>query len=225
MGVTNPQAQAGACTCPCNITQQPSCTTGNVTWTYGQFAPICYGPSNVNSNGMCQPMNANLQTAQLVQPLPPYGGACTAQVAADTSKVQTTPVRTCSVPAPDEASVCAGSAPAGSAACVVAAGDVPCPQGSPFQTRAVIADGETLVCSACGACGVTATCANAELDVYSDMACMNMMTAIPANGTCVGVQGGMMKAYWYKAQVTAPKCGATTSASFQATNAQTLCCE
>jgi hypothetical protein len=72
---------------------------------------------------------------------------------------------------------------------------------------------------------MTATCSNASLDIYSDMGCNNMMTSIPANSMCVNVQGGPMKAFWYKAQVTSPTCNATgTAASFQATNAQTLCC-
>ena len=82
MGVTDPTAQDGACTCPCNITQQPSCTTGNLSWSYGMFAPLCFGGSTpANSNGMCQPLNGSLQPAQLVQPLPATDGACTAQVA------------------------------------------------------------------------------------------------------------------------------------------------
>jgi len=225
MGLTNPQTQPGACTCSCNITQQPTCTTGNVNWNYGMQAFLCFSPSPVNSNGTCQQSNATLASNQFVAPLPPTGGACTGQTVGDPSKVQTTQVRTCTVPASDEASVCAGVAPGGSAACIVAPGDVPCPQGSPFQTRSVIADTETLVCSACGSCGVTATCSNAELDIYSDMGCTTMMAAIPANSTCVGVQGGQMKAFWYKAQVSAPACKATgTTASFQTTNAQTLCC-
>jgi hypothetical protein len=223
MGVTNPQAQTGACTCSCNVTQQPSCTTGNVNWSYGMLAPLCFGSSPVNSNGMCQPYNGSLQAAQSVQPLPSTGGACTAQAMGNTGKVQTTQVRTCSVPASDEAAVCGGGVPVGSAACIIAPGNVPCPQGA-FQVRSVIADTETLVCSACGACSVTASCTNAELDIYSDMQCMNMTTSIPANGMCVGVQAGQMQAYWYKAQVSAPTCKATTTASFQATNAQTLCC-
>ena len=225
MGLTNPQAQAGACTCSCSITQQPSCTTGTVNWGYGMQAPLCLTPSPVNSNGKCQPSNATLASAQFVAPLAPTGGACTGQAVGDPSKVQTTQVRACSVPASDEASVCAGGAPGGSAACILAQGDVPCPQGSPFQIRSVIGDTETLVCSACGSCGVSATCTGAELDIYSDMGCANMMTSITANSTCVNVQGGPMKAFWYKAQVTSPACKATgTAASFQTTNAQTLCC-
>jgi hypothetical protein len=189
------------------------------------MAPICLGASPVNVNGACQPYNANLQGAQFVQALSATGGACTGQAVGDPSKFQTTDVRTCSVPASDEASVCAGTAPGGSAACVIAKGDVPCPQGSPFQVRTVIADSEMLVCSACGACGVTATCMNPELDIYSDMNCMNMSVAIQANSMCVNVQNGPMKAYWYKAQVGMPACKATgTTPSFQATNAQTLCC-
>ena len=225
MGLTNPQAQAGACTCSCSITQQPSCTTGTVTWDYGMMAPLCFGPSNVASNGTCQHLNGSLQPAQFVAPLAPSGGACTGQAVGDPTKVQTTQIRTCSVPASDEASVCAGVAPGGSAACIVTAGDVPCPQGSPFQVRSVIGDTETLVCSACGACSVSATCTGASLDIYSDPNCTNMMTSIPANSQCVSVQGGNMQAYWYKATVTSPACKATgTAASFQTAGAQTLCC-
>ncbi len=225
MGVSNPQAGAGACTCSCNITQQPSCTTGNVTWTYGNQSPICLSPSPVTSTGTCQQLGANLANAQYVQPLAASGGVCTGQAVGDTTKVQTTQVRTCSVPTPDQNAVCAGVAPGGSAACIVAPGDVPCPVG-PFQIRSVIADTETLVCSACDTCGVTASCMNPELDIYSDMMCNMLMTAIPANSTCINVQGGMMRAFWYKAQVGTPACNATgTSASFQATNAQTLCCQ
>lgn len=192
----------------------------------GHAAPLCFSPSPVNSNGTCQPSNATLASQQFVAPLPPTGGACSGQAVGDPSKVQTTQVRTCSVPTSDEVSVCAGVAPGGSAACILAQGDVPCPTGSPFQTRSVIGDTETLVCSACGTCGVSATCTGASLDIYSDMNCTNMMTSIPANSTCVGVQSGPMQAFWYKAQVTSPTCKASgTAASFQTTNVQTLCCK
>jgi hypothetical protein len=226
VGVTNPQAQPGACTCSCTIAQPPSCTTGNVNWSFGTQQPWCLGSSPVSSNGTCQPMNGNLQQAQSVQPLPATGGACTGQVAGDTTKVQTTQVRTCSVPSSDEASVCAGVAPPGSSACLVAPGDVPCPQASPFQIRAVIADSETLVCSACSSCSVTAPCMSPELDVYSDQGCTTLVVAIPANGMCSNVsKTGNVQGYWYKAQVGTPMCNATGgAASFQATNAQTLCC-
>jgi len=225
MGLMNPQAQAGACTCSCSITKQPSCTNGNVNWDYGTNAPLCFSPSNVNSNGTCQPLNGSLQAAQFVAPLPASGGTCTGQAVGDPTKVQTTQIRTCAVPASDEGSVCAGVAPVGSAACILAAGDVPCPQGSPFQNRSVIADTETLVCSTCGTCSVSANCTGASLDIYSDMNCMTMMTSIPANSQCISVQTGNMKAYWYKATVDSPACKATgTAASFQSTNPQTLCC-
>jgi len=225
MGLGNPQAQSGACTCSCNITAQPSCTTGKVTWNYGTMAPLCFGSSPVTSNGTCQPFNGSLQPAQFVQALPASGGACTGQAVGDPTKVQATQVRTCSVPASDEASVCSGAVPGGSAACILATGDMPCPQGSPFQTRYAIGDTQTLVCSACGNCSVSANCTGAALDIYSDTGCTNMMTSIPANSQCVSVQGGNMQAYWYKAQVTSPTCKATgTAASFQTTNVQTLCC-
>ncbi len=225
MGQANPQAQPGACTCTCSVTQQPSCTTGNVNWSYGTQAPLCLTPSPVNSNGTCQPSNATLASAQFVAPLAPTGGACTGQAVGDPSKVQDTQIRTCSVPTSDEASVCSGVAPGGSSACILASGDVPCPQGSPFQTRYVMGDTQTLVCSTCGSCSVGATCTGASLDIYSDMGCSNMMASVPANSQCVSVQGGPMKAFWYKAQVTSPTCKATgTGASFQTTNPQTLCC-
>jgi hypothetical protein len=225
-GVSNPQAQPGACTCACTMTQQPSCTTGTVNWDWGMMAPLCFGGSSpVNANGTCQMFNASLQGAQYVQPLSASGGACTEQLAADPTKLQTTDVRTCTVPAADAASVCGGGmVPGGTAACVIAPGDVQCPPG-PFQIRTVIADSEMLVCSACSACGVTANCKSPELDIYSDPQCMNMTVAIAANSMCVNVMAGPMKAFWYKATVDMPKCVAGGSTpSFQATNAQTLCC-
>lgn len=225
-GVANAQAGSGACTCSCTITTQPNCTTGNVTWSWGTQPPSCPNPSPYNSNGMCQPIFGNpmLGSAQDVQPIPFSGGVCSGQAVGDTSKVQQTPAHTCTVPDANAAAVCAGSVPGGFAACIIAPGDVQCPSGSPFSTRTVIADSETLVCSDCASCMVTGSCKNPVLNVYSDAQCMNVVAAIPADGTCTSEQSKAVGSYWYQATVMAQCAASGTSASLQAHNPQTLCC-
>jgi hypothetical protein len=225
-GVANPQAQTGACTCSCTITKQPTCTVGNLSWTYGNQAPACPSASNMYSTGNCTALlgSPQLGTAQQVQPIPLTGGTCAGQAVGDTSMVQQTQVQTCSVPDANAASVCSGTVPSGFSACVIAPGDVPCPSGSPFSNRTVIADSEMLVCSGCSACSVTGTCQDPILAVYSDGQCKNVVATITADGQCTDHQGGMVSSWWYQAQVDAQCSASGTNASFQPTNPQTLCC-
>jgi hypothetical protein len=227
-GLANPQAMPGACTCSCNITTQPTCSVGDITWNYGMTAPMCPGASPMYSNGKCTLILGSpaLGTAQQVQPLPLSGGVCSGQAVGSPSMVQETQVQTCSVPAANEASVCAGTAPMGFSACIIAPGDVQCPSGSPFSKRTLVADSEMLVCSACGICNVTGMCQNPTLTIYSDGFCQTKVATIPANGMCVGApMNATAGGFWYQAQVQGAQCSASgTSASFQPTNPQTLCC-
>lgn len=227
-------AGAGACGCNCTVTTQPSCTQGTLTtqWSSnGSSAGACSNPGapmTVSGTG-CTIMPGNGQLAQgfSAAPFAPAGGACTASIHADPSKLAKNAVRTCDVPASAADAVCWGSAPPGFSACIATAGDVPCPAG-PFATRTVLSDDVELVCPTCGACSVGGACANAQVKFYSDPQCGTLVTQLACNGTCVDTGGGNQRqvaAFEYTAQVQ-PSCQASPAggASLNPVNPKTVCC-
>jgi hypothetical protein len=223
------QAGAGACTCPnsmCAITQQPSCTTGTVQLLYGDMG-MCTQVFTIPGQG-CFGLTG-FGSVQQLSPLPLTPGQCSGQPKADQGMVMQTQVQTCTVPDSSYAAVCAGNVVPGMfQACLFAPGDVPCPSGSPFSKRTVIADSVTLSCSACTSCTVGGMCQNPELDTYSDGSCGNnkMIQAIPADGRCDAAnQASQVASVQYSATVAGVTCTASgTTAQLQATNPQTICC-
>ena len=137
-------------------------------------------------------------------------------------------VRTCSVQPSNAEGVCGGAASAGFAACLVAPGEVACPSGSPFTNRTVIGDTETLVCSACTNCVVQGTCVSPSVKFFSDYLCNNTfyVGTLAADGNCTkpGWAGQSVNSIEYQAQVNASCSSSGSSAAFQTTGAQTLCC-
>jgi hypothetical protein len=225
---------AGACVCNCTVATQPSCTQGTLVtqWSSTGASPgpcVNAGVQMPVSGSGCTNLPAAGQLAQgfSASPFASTGGACTAAVHADPSKVAKDAVRTCAVPQSAADAVCSGSPPAGFSACIAAPGDVPCPAG-PFAVRTVIQDDVELVCAACGACSVSAACANAQVKFYSDPQCGTVVTQLPCNATCVDTGAASSKqvaAFEYTAQVQA-SCQASPSgaASLNPVKPQTLCC-
>jgi hypothetical protein len=133
----------------------------------------------------------------------------------------------CDVPATQTDAVCSGAPPPGFAACITAPGDVACPSG-PFILRTVVADDDVLVCPACGACQVAASCGSAQVIFYSDDGCGQVVATLPANGACTPTgdgDGQDVSSYEYTAQVQA-SCQAAGSGApaFDPVAPHTVCC-
>ncbi|HEY8090408.1 MAG TPA: hypothetical protein VIF09_21250 [Polyangiaceae bacterium] len=227
--VAGATAGTGACTCSCNITSSPSCTSGTLLtgWSTGG-GPVCpnVGTSiGINGTG-CTQMQGQLAAGFSAQALPLTGGVCSGSAVGDTTKVSKTEVRTCAVPAANAEALCGGAAPGGFFACIMTAGDAPCP-GGPFTNRSVLADDETLVCTACSSCTVTGTCSGAKMTFFGDSQCTPSGLTLPCDGSCAptGSQSQGFSAFEYTAQVHAA-CSATSPAgpTFQPVNPSTVCC-
>ena len=224
-----PQAAAGACTCSCDITTQPSCTRGTLQGSYGTGAGACGAkvpPLSIAGTGCTQLQPGGPAPASIaIQPLPATAGACSATAVGDTTKVTSTPVRTCDVVGASAESVCEGAPPAGFSACLVAPGDMACPTGSPFASRTLLAASQTLVCTACSACTVSGTCDSPLVTYYSDYLCNNPVGTFPADGACQQPNWtGTLAGVEYHAMVQASCTGSGSSATFQPVSPQTLCC-
>jgi hypothetical protein len=229
--VGDPQAMAGACSCTCTITTQPSCTSGTLQGSFGNASGSAACSTKVLalpiSGSGCTQLQPGGQapTSIAIDALPSTGGACTFSAVGNTTLVATTNVRTCDVAGPGSEGVCAGSPPAGFSACIAAAGEMACPSGSPFASRTVLAASETLVCTACTGCTVNGNCSSPLVTYYSDYLCNNPVATFPADGACTQPNwNGNLAGVEYHASVQA-SCAATGStATFQAASPQTVCC-
>lgn len=226
----DPQAMNGACTCTCTLSQHPTCENGTLQGSYGTGGPPCSTPTlglGV-SGGTCAQLQPGGPTpgAVAVQPIAPAGGTCASTAKGDTSQVSAVESRLCAVPAAEADGVCNGTVPSGFVACIAAPGSVACPAGLPFTTHTVVADNETLVCSACTGCTVNASCGPGSVTFYSDYLCGQAVGTITANGTCTQTTwGGNMNSIRYQSASTST-CGAsgTSTATFQPSAPQTVCC-
>ncbi len=162
---TGASAGASACPCSCQITAAPNCTQGTVTTYFGNGAGCAIPGQSITVDGSaCAALSQAGTLAQTfsAHPIVLTGGACSGVPQPDPSHVTSQAVRTCDVPPPLAGEVCEGAAPSGFASCIESAGDVTCPAGTPFTTKAVVADGEMLSCSACASCSLTGTCASPQ---------------------------------------------------------------
>jgi hypothetical protein len=229
--VDDPQATASACTCPCSITAQPSCTSGTLQGGFGNAsgAAACatkVPPLSISGSGCTQLQPGGpAPTSIAIEPLPASGGTCTASAVGNTTQVTSSQVRTCDVAGAGAEVVCEGSPPAGFSVCIAAAGDMACPSGSIFANRTVVAASETLVCTACSSCTVTGTCSSPLVTYYSDYLCLNAVATFPADGACTQPNwSGNLAGVEYHATVQASCAGAGSAATFQAISPQTVCC-
>ena len=227
--VADPQAAASACTCPCSITAQPSCTTGTLHGGFGSGTAACatmVPPLSISGAGCTQlEPGGPAPTSIMIEPLPATGGTCTATALGDTTQVTTSQVRTCGVAGAGAEAVCEGSTPTGFSVCIAAAGDMACPSGSLFANRTVAAASETLVCTACSACTVSGTCSTPLVTYYSDYLCLDAVATFPADGTCTRPSwSGNLAGVEYQAMVQASCAGSGSTPTFQAASPQTVCC-
>ena len=231
--VSNPQAQAGACSCNCVTTAPPSCGVGVLNGSFGNTNQ-CNGGNNppftITTDGQCVDWGGTFG-------LVPYhnwtklgltAGTCTSSATPDTTKVARADMRTC-MPGPMCAEdVCAGNVPAGFQACIVHDADVPCPPG-PFSNRAgVVGDAVQLSCAACAGCSATGTgCGAATVDYYANANCTGSLATDNVNGSCVPSASSVtgISHFKYTGTVQNPTCapGASTPTP-DLTMKRTVCC-
>ena len=190
--VTNPQAQTGACTCPrCARHDAALVRHGDAR---GQDRPAVRDPRLLAGHHRPRLQRAHADgedAGDALRERPPHDRWRVHGDLADRHEHGHRDVRPdVRDPSGDLESACEDPAPSGFSACLVSPGDVPCPTGSPYATRTVVADSETLMCSACSTCTVTGTCASANLDVYADPGCKMLIQNIVAYGACTPAGAG-----------------------------------
>jgi hypothetical protein len=234
--VTNPLANAGACTCACQIsaTDPPTCAQGSFASTVGST-------TSCSSQGISYAVNGTGCTA-LAQSgsLSAYGryaalaldrGTCIASAKPDMSKVASNSVRACIPSAACVEDVCLGKPVGAFASCIVHDGDVPCPAApSPFLERTLAGASSTLTCGGCATCQNNATCGTATLRFYNDGACATEVASRIANDVCnafvTGSAGVTASHFRYDVATSNPSCAPTSTATAAAglDQERTICC-
>lgn len=183
--VESPVAGAGACTCGCSVTAQPSCNVGAIPcWVDGTSQCGSPGANTPNSpSGGCDDYGNTVSVSNHLRLKPPAatGGTCAGSATKHLDQISATQERLC---APQtgacEATLCAD---AGVAECISQDGDVACP-GAPWTTKHLVGPSADVACGAgCGCASVNATC-NGTLTVYTDSACTQNALALIADDTC-----------------------------------------
>ncbi|HSQ63321.1 MAG TPA: hypothetical protein VLM85_08895 [Polyangiaceae bacterium] len=225
----DPTLGAGACSCSCTKTQDPDCQTGSSIWS-GIGSTCSSGAASLSySGGKCHPTNGTVDDYDKATTIPPSGGTCSVQSVANSGAVTSTPARLCPADAKCAAAACGGYAPSGFTACIVADGDVACPPSSTFSTKHLVTKQAALKCSDCGsACTFQGSCTNPKLSFYSDSSCLQLVTSIPADGTCdaTGHANALVGGLTYTATASFTGCTATGSStgSLNLDTPRTVCC-
>jgi hypothetical protein len=226
------------CSCGCTTTN-PDCHSGKLSIQAG-FNNTC---DNINTQTDVADAGCNTLTAfttsnnnVAVIPPTPVGGSCTA------SPSQTIPAvgyahqgRTCDYEAGapglgcGNGQVCIPST--GTAgACISQTGDVACPADAGYPTQHTIGTAvtDTRGCSAC-ACTFDAGSCGGNLTLWTDTACSNNGTQIPATDTCTKASGNnrTWRGYSYVSQTTASCAGtpATPDGGVAFNSVTTVCCK
>jgi len=118
----------------------------------------------------------------ITQKLGMTNGVCGAMPVTDATKIVATAMRSCTPPTTCEEEVCSGKVPAGTRSCVVHDGDMACP--APFTEKVGVAGSDVTLGCGCGACAVSATCGDANLNFFNDANCAVQRDTIPADGAC-----------------------------------------
>lgn len=180
--VTGPSADPSACSCSCNVTQQPDCSKGMIQRNLDyQNSPMCnQQATTVTAAGPgCAQLPNPIQTSgwHYSASMEPTGGACSWDAKLDGSKVKATSVRLCDAPAS-----CPGAA-CGANVCVAKEGDVACPAA--FPKKQLVGKSASAECGSCGACTVEGACGG-TLTFYTDYQCQMGKRDFPVDGTCNG---------------------------------------
>ena len=227
-GFTNPSASDGACTCNCNVTQNPDCTNGKILRAFDDTSsPTCgNNATTLNGNGgLCTQIGGTLffnHTHYVADPPPPSGGACQFDAQLDNKKLTGTAARVCAPP-----QSCLGQICDGGAVCVATDGDHACP--SDFPTKTLVGEAVTATCGSCGSCTAAGTCTG-TISFYQDQLCQTTGTNVTADAVCkantIGSTTGFV-AYTWSGSLAKASCAGTPSstATPALANPVTVCCK
>jgi hypothetical protein len=174
--VEGPSVGAGACTCGCTVTAQPSCT-GTIVGHFGtggaMTCPSAGGDlantTACSTDGFLGPFTAGNE--HRYKPPAPSGGACTSSLTKSESKLSfAAKGRAClpnAVPVCD-GKVCAPALAPPFAACLAHAGDATCPPS--FPNKHLVGSAATFSCSNACTCSVVSTC-KGTLNYYTSSDC------------------------------------------------------
>ncbi|MBV9948952.1 MAG: hypothetical protein JOZ69_19035, partial [Myxococcales bacterium] len=220
-------AASGACSCSCQISQAPSCTSGTLdtSKSTGECTRNAAGTLAIPSSA-CLPVQGTLGARFGAGTLPVQGGACSSSVQSDPTQITRTFATECDVPPALVPGVAQGSVPAGFASCISAPGTLPCP-GAPFTQSQALEDDVTLSCATCSACSLSASCTGATLSIFQDTACSNLIVTVPIDGSCPNTRssGAQVGSISYNAQVVASCAAGSSSAALTPVNPRTVCCQ
>jgi hypothetical protein len=227
-GFSSPTASDGACTCACNVTQNPDCTQGKIARGYDDtINATCTNAATtlLGNGGLCTQIGGTLYFNHghyVADPPPPSGGACTYDAQLDKGKLSGTAARLCAPPQSCQGQICDGGA-----VCVATDGDQACP--SDFPTKTLVGDAVTGTCGTCGPCTATGTCTG-TISFYSDQLCQTTSTDVTADAVCkantIASTTGFVSYVW-KGSLLKGSCAGTPSST--ATPALdkpvTVCCK
>jgi hypothetical protein len=221
--VSDPTLTDSACSCACNVTQQPECSKGNIMraldYTNGAFCNTQATTLMATGNG-CTPMTGiSTQGWHYAAAIAPTGGSCTFDAKADESKLATKHVGLCEAPASCPGAVC------GSNVCVTKPGDVECPTA--FPSKRIAAAKAKVECAACGGCSLKAECGG-TLSFFMDQGCTTGKLDFPVDGTCnANLYVNTYYSWSFQGSVKTAQCGAAppTTGTAKLDQPTTVCCQ
>jgi hypothetical protein len=250
-----PSGAAATCSCSCDVTTPGSCESGSFSTTASVgAATTCSSPavSTAANGGACTPVPQGSAppagTKLQIAPAPYAPGTCTPSAMTNVPGLQyagqgvlcaDSVVSTAVCP---NAGVCVPTATgSGFHLCIVTSGTQTCPAGLGFTHSHAISTGvtDTRGCSTCTCDAGTASCASAQLSLFTSPSCSGNATKIPANSTCTSVpaptgppdagDGGFgYVAFEYTAQVEGEACpaaGGEPTGSVSLASTHTVCCQ
>ncbi len=182
--VADPVADPSACTCNCNVTQQPTCGGGTVMRNLDQGGSTCNMQATtlqLTGGGACDPFNnfSIFLQGKNYQTIPPHakGGTCQFDSKPDTSKVTTADARICEPPPSCQGDICKMKN-----ICITHDGDVDCLVE--FPSKRLVGAAPKLECAACGgACDAKGDCSG-TLSMFTDTGCTQNKIDFPADSMC-----------------------------------------
>jgi len=226
--VANVQVGSAACGCGCSKTGDPNCTTGKIS-TFFSDQPGCgtQGGSLSFTDGGCVTVGAGIASYYSSTAIAPTGTGSCSTLTGQTGNLATTPARTCTPDPSCNSATCAGTVPGGWLACIIADGDQPCPGGSPFAQKHVVAQSVAFTCSQTCTCNVTGTCDSPQVHFFNNGGCSNPLVTLPSDTTCTATNNG--NTFVASASYSATpnfKCNSTGSSTVQVqpTTPKTVCC-
>jgi hypothetical protein len=188
--VEGPTTSAGACTCGCSVTTQPSCDGTVATHQDTIGSGLCENvgvtfASGCGTNGFLGPFSAGVE--HRFTPPSPTGGACSASGSVHADKIAyasqgrvcpATELPTC------DGKICPNAPGAGFGACIAKTGDVACP--APFSTKHLVGTSASFTCGSGCTCATHATGCTGKFNYYASSDCSGAAgNSVIVNDTCV----------------------------------------